>query len=131
MYLHTYQSCISDLRVQPSVSDSLAVTLNLSFEISDLLSPANVDITTSASGTGLAAANANIRLLGPDGSRVALKQPSTYQFSGTSGIANFELGEDDVELWYPVGYGKQPLYTVEVDVVDNVRPFFRRFEWRM
>ena len=31
-----------------------------------------------------------------------------------------------LQLWYPVGYGKQPIYTAEVRVMDAVRsnPWF-------
>jgi hypothetical protein len=36
--------------------------------------------------------------------------------------ASFHFKEEDIKLWYPVGYGEQPLYDVEVQVLDNVCP---------
>ena len=37
-------------------------------------------------------------------------------------LASFHFKEEDIKLWYPVGYGEQPLYDVEVQVLDDVRP---------
>jgi beta-mannosidase len=34
-------------------------------------------------------------------------------------VFHFEKGE--VKLWYPVGYGEQPLYEVQVRIYDDVR----------
>lgn len=34
-------------------------------------------------------------------------------------VFHFENGE--VKLWYPVGYGEQPLYEVQVRIYDDVR----------
>jgi beta-mannosidase len=35
--------------------------------------------------------------------------------------AVFHFKKGDVQLWYPVGYGEQPLYDVQVKVIDYVR----------
>jgi beta-mannosidase len=34
--------------------------------------------------------------------------------------ANFGFSAGFLELWYPVGYGKQPIYTIEIEVIDEV-----------
>lgn len=39
--------------------------------------------------------------------------------SGRSDVA-FDFASGSIKLWYPVGYGKQPLYTVEVQITDQV-----------
>ncbi len=39
--------------------------------------------------------------------------------SGT-GSASFSAKRGECELWYPVGYGKQPLYTFELTIKDAV-----------
>jgi len=33
---------------------------------------------------------------------------------------NWTLDKGTVETWYPVGYGKQPLYELEITLVDEV-----------
>jgi hypothetical protein len=63
---------------------------------------------------------------------VLLKDPSGSVATGQSGIAIkggtaqavYHFAKGDVKLWYPVGYGEQPLYDVQVNVFDNVRPSF-------
>ncbi|EEB89673.1 hypothetical protein MPER_12203 [Moniliophthora perniciosa FA553] len=65
----------------------------------------------NASGT------ASVTLKSPGGSVVA--SDSHISTGGGPCLVSFFLAPDEVELWYPVGYGKQPLYTVEVDISDT------------
>lgn len=39
------------------------------------------------------------------------------------GVANNTIDEtSETELWFPTGMGKQPLYTIELSLVDDVCP---------
>ncbi|ELU41403.1 glycoside hydrolase family 2 protein [Rhizoctonia solani AG-1 IA] len=48
-----------------------------------------------------------------------IKKAADLTVKGGQSIAEFELAKGEVDLWYPVGYGKQALYTVEVEVTDK------------
>jgi beta-mannosidase len=43
------------------------------------------------------------------------------QIDGGAARTVFHFKKGEVKLWYPVGYGEQPLYDVEVKVFDDVR----------
>lgn len=50
--------------------------------------------------------------------KIVLKQSSTI---GSDGVATISVVIEDPELWYPHGYGAQPLYAVNAELkVDNV-----------
>ena len=34
---------------------------------------------------------------------------------------DWKLEDGTVQGWYPIGYGKQPLYDIEISLVDEVR----------
>ncbi|THV08604.1 glycoside hydrolase family 2 protein [Dendrothele bispora CBS 962.96] len=95
-----YENRIAEVDVRSRVSEQLDVKVS-------------VALTFAAKTPGLA----TVSLKAPDGSVVA----SNKDISGTSGQAEtkFEFKTGEVELWYPVGYGKQPLYTVEVELTDE------------
>lgn len=69
-----------------------------------------------------AAAAVRTRLLSPEGSVVASAQ--TAVGAGSSGTAQglqsveLDLEAAQAQLWWPRGYGEQPLYTVEVELLD-------------
>lgn len=101
--LHTYQTHILDIDVRSKVSTSLQdVQVAVDFTLSH-----RIPCTSS------------IHLLRPDGSQVI----GETDVNTASGHARADLGLHGgaAELWYPVGYGEQPIYTVEVRVVDPVR----------
>jgi beta-mannosidase len=99
--LQTYQNRIVDLDVRSDVSESLDVKLT-------------ADITFSEKAPGLA----SFVLRTPDGSKeVFLTKTSTD--AGHCKVAS-EWASGELDLWYPVGYGTQPLYTVEVELADEV-----------
>lgn len=106
--LHTYDTRITDLRVQTDVSESLDVAIRVSLRVSS-----------------------------PTGQAVVVLKDQTSQVVRKSGALNIQDGEAEVDfrgakgdfdLWYPVGYGKQPMYTVQVEVTDEVRMMMQSVE---
>ena len=95
--LETYESRVSDLYFETSVDSSLA----------------SAKVTTYASTEGPAA---KVRFdVSLDGSTVESKVVEAE--SGKGFVAAFELSNPS--LWYPVRYGKQPLYTVTATLLDG------------
>lgn len=99
--LHSYTTKISDVDIRSQVSEALAVNVT-------------VDVLLSGNNPGLA----SVVLKDPQGVRIA----DEAHIKVTSGYSRAEFGftPGHLELWYPVGYGKQPLYTIEVEVTDEV-----------
>ena len=81
-----------------------------------LTAKANVFISVSGKNEDL---TAKIKLLRP-GNLSPIDIPEVNVKGGASTL-NFELKKDSYDLWYPVGYGSQTLYTFEVTILDNVR----------
>ena len=46
---------------------------------------------------------------------------SNINFNVGSARIVFHFEDGEVKLWYPVGYGEQPLYEVQVRIYDDVR----------
>lgn len=110
--LHTYDTHILDIDVRSKVSSSLEnVQVSVDFTLSH-----RVPCTSS------------IHLLRPDGSQV-IGETDVNTASGHA-RADLVLSAGTAELWYPVGYGKQPIYTVEIRVAGPVRLFYRSFRQR-
>ena len=105
--LETYTNRILDLDVRSEVSEDLLVSLSVEASFSD-----KENYETAA-----------FTLKGPDGS-VKLNRDKVALLPAEAGSPNLKLGfkfeKGDVELWYPVGYGAQPIYTVEVELYDAV-----------
>lgn len=99
--LETYQLRISDVDIRSTVSPSL---------------DAKVDVTVSLSAAGPAVASVQIK--GPDGA--LLLGQDLIKITEPPVKAQFALSAGTFELWYPVGYGKQPIYTVEITIADEV-----------
>jgi beta-mannosidase len=101
IFLHIYHARLSDLDIRSQISESLEINLN-------------VNCTISPKTPGFAI--------------VVLRDPKTGGvISGDSMPTdtgrvhtNFHFAPGEVDLWYPVGYGKQPVYTVEVQISDMV-----------
>lgn len=99
--LETYQARITDVDIRPRVTEDLSATLEVNFSLStEDHSVASVSLKSS------------------DGSLVVGQKD--VKISKHTAQAQFKLSPGAFELWYPVGYGKQPLYTVEVEVADKV-----------
>ena len=104
MFLHTYRAYISDLRASAKVNEHLEADLT-------------VRILLSSSETPCAA---DVLLKDPSGNEVT----GQHKISMNDGAAqvSFQFKSGDISLWYPVGYGEQPLYVVYVKIFDGVRP---------
>jgi hypothetical protein len=102
--LHIYHTCISDLYISAQVDENLET---------DLI----VRITLSPSET---LGSAEILLKDAAGLIVTSRTDVTVNGGFARVVFHFKKG--DIRLWYPVGYGKQPLYDVQVKVIDDVRP---------
>lgn len=128
VYLHTYTHRITDFHIRSSVSETKEVTLDI-----DIISTPPPPSTTSSEEV----ANVNsveISLIHPSG-LVKLGTQSVDIGADGSTTLSWSQGTDELELWYPVGYGSQVLYTIEAkllnasgDVVDvqSKRVGFRR-----
>ncbi|KZP32901.1 glycoside hydrolase family 2 protein [Athelia psychrophila] len=98
--LHVYQAFIADVDIRSKVSERLDVNLTVDFTLSSPSSGAASVIVKNAAGVQVAE-ETNMR--------------------GESGRyrTEFVFTAGSVDLWYPVGYGKQPIYTVEVKIADE------------
>ncbi|KAG8980228.1 hypothetical protein FRB93_009335 [Tulasnella sp. JGI-2019a] len=99
VYLQSYTSRLEDLRITSIVEESLDVKID-------------VDLTLSSDQP----AKASIAL--KDASGKVLKSTEITLEKG-SGRGTFEAKAGELELWYPVGYGKPVLHTVDVEVVSE------------
>ncbi|KAK0482107.1 glycoside hydrolase family 2 protein [Armillaria luteobubalina] len=100
IYLHTYHSRITDLDVRTRVSESLSVDLSASFTLSEKI-------------PGFA----SFVLRSSDGSiPVSIDK---IPMNAGQGTVSFQFEPGKVQLWYPVRYGKQALYTAEVEITDS------------
>ena len=103
--LETYTARIADVDVRARVAEDLSATLDVNFTL-----------------TREDHSIASISLKSAEGSLVAGQNSVRIAQSGAK--ATFKLSAGTYDLWYPVGYGKQPLYTVEITVADQVRVHF-------
>lgn len=100
IYIESYTNSISDLFIKTDVSEALDVNLSISLSRSEH-TPGGASIVLKApDGT----------IVG-DWKRDALGEEDVYNIE-----QKYEAGQ--LKLWYPVGYGKQPLYTVEATIID-------------
>lgn len=101
IYLHTYTHRITDLRISSNVSEDLSVTGQVTFALNETAKDGfKVSATIkAASGAQLVA----------------------QELSADDGKLEFSLKPEEVELWFPIGYGKQALHTFTVALKDKVR----------
>jgi len=99
---HTYEIRIAEIWANAIVSENLETRLALTFELA---------------GDGFAG-TVQVSVRGPN--KVSIKENKTVKVAGGKGSTTFTFDDDEIELWYPVGYGKQPLYEIEVAAIDDV-----------
>ena len=102
--LHAYDMRIVDVDIRCRVSETLDAEAIVNVELSENI-------------TGLISITFN----DANGTLVRRHDGTTVKSGRSSVLFNFSAGE--VDLWYPVHYGKQPLYTAEVQIKDVVRCF--------
>ena len=111
IYLHTYTHRIADLRISSNVSEDLSVTGQVTFDLDGPVKE-GLQVTASikaASGTQLVA----------------------QELSADAGKFEFSLKPEEVELWFPIGYGKPALHTFTVALRDQVCVSYITFmNWR-
>jgi beta-mannosidase len=101
IYLHTYSARIEDVDIRVDVSESLEVNLS-------------AKVFASASFNG----DVRVTLLGPNGDIRKEDVVSCQGVSGATFVQAFSAGE--LNLWYPIGYGAQPLYTIVAELLGEV-----------
>jgi beta-mannosidase len=100
--LEFYQNRIIELDIRSEVSESLNVKLSGAFTFSEKT-----------------AGYVSFLLKRPDGSLEVSANKLPVDGGGRAKV-KFEWRAGQLELWNPVGYGAQPLYTVEVELTDQV-----------
>lgn len=102
---HTYDIRIAEVWANAVVSERLEPVLDLSFEL------AGDEFT----GT--------VQVFVRSPNKVGIKEIKAVKIAAGKGSITQAFGGDEIELWYPVGYGKQPLYEIEVAAIDDVSAF--------
>ncbi len=99
IYLHTYESRITDLRVKTNVGEDLVPKIEVELAASSAAGEIEVSVFSS-SGT-------------------LVKQGTTNLHNGT-GKVSFDASKGEFDLWWPVGYGQQPIYKVVAELKNQV-----------
>ncbi|RPA72159.1 glycoside hydrolase [Ascobolus immersus RN42] len=103
VYLETYEARISDIRYDIDVPESLKdVKIVATAEVEG--SAQNVKFEVSLDGNVVETAEVNVK----------------------NGVAKAEIEVKNPQLWYPVRYGKQPLYTVKAVLDEGVDEVVKR-----
>ena len=100
--LHTYDIRIAEVWANAIVSETLEPRVELSFELAGDEFMGTVQVFVRGS------------------SKTSIKEIKNVKVAGGKGSTTCAFGDDEVELWYPIGYGKQPLYEIEVAAIDDV-----------
>ncbi|KIK97998.1 glycoside hydrolase family 2 protein [Paxillus rubicundulus Ve08.2h10] len=97
---HSYDLYLADVDIRSIVSEALS----------------DVKVTVDLSLSDKSSGSASVTLKSPQGAVVYTEKNLPIE----SGHGFVELGfsSGELELWYPVHYGKQPIYTVEIVVSD-------------
>jgi len=99
--LEIYESRIVELDIRSQISEALDVKLTAMCTFSEKLP-----------------SYASFVLRKPDGSVEV--SANKILVSGGHASVDFEWQAGQLQLWYPVGYGSQPLYAIEVELTDQV-----------
>jgi beta-mannosidase len=120
--LETYAVRLSDVRIRQDVKEDLSAELSVDLEVSENSSMWCLLCRFSELRTLI-----EIRFAGDLSASVVLKssagavvKSAEVKVKDGKAVAEFKLAKGEVDLWYPVGYGKPALYTVDVQVADQV-----------
>ena len=86
------------------IHSAAPLTLDASYRLGDGLNSAKIDVEISTVGTG----TLDFELKSPSGEVVFGKK---IDFADSETL-KFDFSVDSPALWYPVGYGEQPIYTM-------------------
>ncbi|KAG2348846.1 glycoside hydrolase family 2 protein [Suillus weaverae] len=98
--LHTYNVHLTDIDVRSDVSEALDVGVTVDLTLSEKAPGGLASVTLKSAQDSVILSESNIKV------------------GSGSARAEFRFSPGVLELWYPVGFGKQPLYTVEVTISD-------------
>ena len=98
--LETYTTRIADLDVRARVNEKLGAAVDIAFALSKGGAHTASVAITDAEGRGVVS-------------------QTNVAVASERAEAHFKLSAGTIELWYPVGYGKQPLYSVEIVIMDK------------
>lgn len=111
IYIESFITRISDLAIDVEVSDDLRMAI--------------VTVTVELEGSNADITGSTVELLDPSGKSIRWSE-----ISGSSDTTHrFTL--DDPDLWFPLGYGKQPLYTVKSTVNGDMDSASKRIGIRL
>lgn len=142
LVLRTYTTRIADLYPQTTVSSqvstgeksttcTLAVRLGLSGLV-DAIETTRVVLSRAKAGGTIEVNAANksvvVREVVVNGERLSSVVPldgsrSEDDSDESREIVKWYFDPDEIELWWPVGYGEQALYEVRVELYDRVSSF--------
>ena len=105
--IQSYKTRISDFRI--------STILDLNASGSDFLK-GNVSFAIAGENRDVVALPTIAKSSGDD-----FQTLSTVSLDSGHGISSFSAKPGDLELWYPIGHGKQVMHRVELTVKDAVR----------
>jgi beta-mannosidase len=101
--LEMYHVRIIDLDIRTNISESLDVNVGIRCHLSSKIPGFAVVVLRDQNSGGVISGDS----LPTDTGHIHTK---------------FHFAPGEVDLWFPVGYGKQPIYTIEVQISDAVIP---------
>jgi len=104
---HTYEVRIAEMWANAIVSEKLEPRVDLSFDLAGDQFAGTIQVSVSVRGPN-------------NGS---IKEAEAVNVAGGKGSVIYTFDDDEIQLWYPIGYGKQPLYEIEVVAIDDVSTF--------
>jgi beta-mannosidase len=87
---------------------------------------ANINADIHAHGTGKAEIKASMKVTSPDGKKFKARGKLLPQTEEAPYVANLAVEIPNPQLWWPNGYGAQPLYEVEIILKEGENIFDQR-----
>lgn len=99
--LETYTTRITEVDIRVNIAENYTANVDVNF----ILSAPNPVV-------------ASVMIFKPSGDLQI--GGSEMRINGGEGKANFAMTKGAYEPWWPVGYGEQPIYVVEITITDQV-----------